>query len=415
MKLTTRCGTGRGGRVQPGVAGQGGRGRFRGGGKVPDSAVPVPCRIRPRSGASRRSPLSVPFGCLLSSVGFGWYAQSPVATVCRHAPFRGLGWSQFVLPQTPVARSVQDLVSAHARGDMDESVIGAERRGGCRARGSWPARPGEMPGMRAALRSWLSQLCLDPVTVDRLVMAAHEAACNAVQHAYPTATGDNGARGTVDIALHTERTSVCVEITDHGNWREPAVQPIGRGLGIPLMQRLVASVLIQKDGRGARVLLRYPISGLTVESRSIDSGLLSRRRGLCAMSSADPGLVVELVRRAPDQCVLAVSGGCRCPHPGCSPARCPRPSRTRGGCWSTCPGCGWARRPQCRCSRRRWPAPGGWPATRLVLFGAGADLARTLTALRVTSTVPLAGGRDRRLAAAGPAPTGPGATPRSGP
>jgi hypothetical protein len=36
------------------------------------------------------------------------------------------------------------------------------------------------------------------------------------------------------------------------------------------------------------------------------------------------------------------------------------------------------------------PGAGGWPAARLVLFGAGAELARTLTALRVTSTVPLA-------------------------
>src|SRR3712207_1069515 len=33
---------------------------------------------------------------------------------------------------------------------------------------------------------------------------------------------------------------------------------------------------------------------------------------------------------------------------------------------------------------------GGWPGARLVLFGADATLARTLTSLRVTSTVPAA-------------------------
>ena len=36
-------------------------------------------------------------------------------------------------------------------------------------------------------------------------------------------------------------------------------------------------------------------------------------------------------------------------------------------------------------------AVGGWPGTRLVLFGADADLARSLTTLRVTDTVLLAG------------------------
>jgi len=92
---------------------------------------------------------------------------------------------------------------------MDESVIGAERRGwAVGAQGSWPARAGELRGMRAVLRSWLSPLCLDPVTVDRVVMAAHEAACNAVEHAYSPAGGDDGVGATVDITLHTERATV---------------------------------------------------------------------------------------------------------------------------------------------------------------------------------------------------------------
>ena len=35
-------------------------------------------------------------------------------------------------------------------------------------------------------------------------------------------------------------------------------------------------------------------------------------------------------------------------------------------------------------------ALGGWPRTRLVLFGADRELARSLTTLRLTDTVPLA-------------------------
>src|SRR3954451_10568970 len=154
---------------------------------------------------------------------------------------------------------------------MDESVIGAERRGWVvGAQGSWPARPGELRGMRAMLRGWLSPLGLDPVTVDGLVIAAHEAACNAIEHAYPPAIGDDGVECTVDITLRTERGSVVVEIIDHGTWREPAAEPIGRGLGISLMRRLVASILIEKDGRGTRVLLRHPIAASPANLRSIE-------------------------------------------------------------------------------------------------------------------------------------------------
>jgi serine/threonine-protein kinase RsbW len=53
---------------------------------------------------------------------------------------------------------------------------------------------------------------------------------------------------------------VCIEITDNGTWREPAAEPNGRGLGIPLMHRLVDSVLIHRNGQGTRVLLQQPIA-----------------------------------------------------------------------------------------------------------------------------------------------------------
>ena len=53
---------------------------------------------------------------------------------------------------------------------------------------------------------------------------------------------------------------MCIEITDHGTWRVPAAQPDSRGQGIPLMRGLVASVLIEKNGQGTRVLLWHPIA-----------------------------------------------------------------------------------------------------------------------------------------------------------
>jgi len=69
--------------------------------------------------------------------------------------------------------------------------------------------------------------------------------------------------------VHSERGTVCIKITDHGTWREPAADPNGRGLGIPLIHRLVASVLIDKNGRGTRVLLQQPIAASRPVGRSI--------------------------------------------------------------------------------------------------------------------------------------------------
>jgi serine/threonine-protein kinase RsbW len=143
--------------------------------------------------------------------------------------------------------------------------------------GSWPAHRGELRAMRTALRSWLAPLRLDGSTEDDLILAMNEAASNAVEHAYPPALNDNGSKNgskngpenRVHIMLqHTQSGTVCIEITDHGTWREPGPERNGRGLGIPLMHRLIASVLIQKDGHGTRVLLHHPIAGSATDDRS---------------------------------------------------------------------------------------------------------------------------------------------------
>jgi len=153
---------------------------------------------------------------------------------------------------------------------MDEAVIAAAPPGWSGApQGSWPARPGQLRAIRTALRGWLAPLHLDSATEDDLILATNEAVANAVDHAYtPTlgghgaennGAGNNGADNTVDIALHLAPGLVSVEITDGGTWQVPAAEPNGRGLGIALMHKLVASVQIHHDDRGPRVPLRQPI------------------------------------------------------------------------------------------------------------------------------------------------------------
>jgi anti-sigma regulatory factor (Ser/Thr protein kinase) len=98
---------------------------------------------------------------------------------------------------------------------------------------------------------------------DDLVLAVSEAASNSIEHAYTPPTTDD----TVELAFWTESRALCVEVVDHGLWRTPPVQPTGRGRGIEIMQRLIASVLIHHDNHGTRVLLRHSLpDGLSPEA-----------------------------------------------------------------------------------------------------------------------------------------------------
>ena len=89
------------------------------------------------------------------------------------------------------------------------------------------------------------------------MLAVNEAVSNSVEHAYlPQTPGD-----TVELTFWTEEDAVCLEIVDHGTWRVSSGRSPGRGRGIELMERILASVLIHYDTRGTRVLLRHPLPG----------------------------------------------------------------------------------------------------------------------------------------------------------
>ena len=117
------------------------------------------------------------------------------------------------------------------------------------ARRTWPARAGQLAPIRAQVRRWLAPLGLTGDAEDDMVLAVNEAASNSVEHAYLPATADD----TVELTFWTEPHAVCIEITDRGRWLVPSGRPSARGRGIPIMQRLIALVLIHYDMRGTRV------------------------------------------------------------------------------------------------------------------------------------------------------------------
>ena len=120
-----------------------------------------------------------------------------------------------------------------------------------------PAEPAQLAPLRHAMAEYLGALPLSPDRRDEVILAVGEAAANVVEHAYH----DAPEPGVVDVTFWTESDALCVEVRDHGRWREPAPGdlPHGYGLGIVLMRRLIDCVLIHHDHRGTNVLLRHPV------------------------------------------------------------------------------------------------------------------------------------------------------------
>jgi anti-sigma regulatory factor (Ser/Thr protein kinase) len=113
-----------------------------------------------------------------------------------------------------------------------------------------PARPEELAGLRHALRRWLAAVGVTGAEAGDLLVAAGEAAANAVEHAYRGGPGEL----VFDARLAAGR-ELTVTIRDRGHWRAvPA--PGDRGRGLPLMRALADSVAVAVGEGGTVVTLR---------------------------------------------------------------------------------------------------------------------------------------------------------------
>lgn len=108
------------------------------------------------------------------------------------------------------------------------------------------------------------------------------------------------------------------------------------------------------------------------------------------MSADHPGLAVELVRREPDLCVLALSGQLSPASAGLVTGAVSKALSDVGQVLVDVSGLRLTWTPAVHLFPSAMSAMGGWPWARLVLFGADARLAETLRAQQVSATVPLA-------------------------
>jgi anti-sigma regulatory factor (Ser/Thr protein kinase) len=108
--------------------------------------------------------------------------------------------------------------------------------------------PNSVRGMRQDLYDALDTTALSADAVDDLVLAASEAANNAVEHAQrPT-------EPFFDVCLEVDGHAVTVTIRDHGTWRQPRI-PTVRGRGLAMMDAL-AETTVTASVRGTTVTIR---------------------------------------------------------------------------------------------------------------------------------------------------------------
>jgi PAS domain S-box-containing protein len=121
---------------------------------------------------------------------------------------------------------------------------------------TFPAVPGQLTPVRAALRTWLGRAGVSRRTIQDVLVAAGEACANAIEHGHRDAPGQ-------PIRLQAEATvsRLRLTVTDSGRWRAapPGADPL-RGHGIALMRALVQQVSIESGRTGTTVAMEVALA-----------------------------------------------------------------------------------------------------------------------------------------------------------
>jgi anti-sigma regulatory factor (Ser/Thr protein kinase) len=113
-----------------------------------------------------------------------------------------------------------------------------------------PAEPQRLRQVRRWVEAWLRGNDVAGRRAGDVLLAVHEAAMNAVEHAYgPVA-------GTVEVRLARAGAHVEAEVRDTGRWRETRGRHGDRGRGLPLMRTLVDEVAVERGETGTIVRMR---------------------------------------------------------------------------------------------------------------------------------------------------------------
>ncbi len=132
---------------------------------------------------------------------------------------------------------------------------------------SLPPDLARLRGLRHELGAWLEEIGASAEQRDAVVLAIHEAAANAIEHA-------NG-KVTVRGARNSDRLLVVVSNT--GRWSGPKPNNIARGRGLKLMRALMSNVEIHVEPERTTVRMRLNVS-------EGDGATLDVRRGVAQLA-----------------------------------------------------------------------------------------------------------------------------------
>ena len=101
-------------------------------------------------------------------------------------------------------------------------------------------------GLRHDVAAWLDSIGVPPDSRDGVVLAVHEAAANAIEHA----TGRVTVRGAHD------GEKLLLVVSNTGRWRGSPSVDLARGRGLSIMRALMNNLEIRTDPEGTTVRMR---------------------------------------------------------------------------------------------------------------------------------------------------------------
>jgi anti-sigma regulatory factor (Ser/Thr protein kinase) len=105
--------------------------------------------------------------------------------------------------------------------------------------------------LRHDVAAWLDSIGVPPDRRDGVVLAVHEAAANAIEHA----TGRVTVRGAHD------GEKLLLVVSNTGRWRGPRSVDVARGRGLTIMRALMNNLEIRTDSEGTTVRMRMDFPG----------------------------------------------------------------------------------------------------------------------------------------------------------
>lgn len=136
---------------------------------------------------------------------------------------------------------------------------------------SLPPDLSRLRALRHALKAWLELVAVSDDQRNAIVLAVHEAAANAIEHA--------GARVTVRGARDEDK--LLLVVSNSGRWRELRSNDAGRGRGLSLMRALMTDIEVQARPERTIVRMRIdlPVSVTGADSAPSTRGTAFHERG----------------------------------------------------------------------------------------------------------------------------------------